>query len=86
MKTMSLTKANKPLSEYARKIKNDVLILTSDGAPVAAVVSLKNMDWESVSLGSNPEFMKLVEKSRKEFKAGKKLTLDEMKKEVARMK
>lgn len=86
MRTLSLTKATKPLSEYARKIKNDVLILTSDGNPVAAVISLKNMDWESVSLGFNPEFMKIVGKSRKEFKAGKKLTLDEMKREVAEMK
>ena len=85
MKTLSITKATKPLSEYAKELKDETLVLTSDGSPVAAVVSLKNVDWESLSLSTNPDFMEIIEKSRKEFKIGKKLSLDEMRTEVARM-
>ena len=78
MKTLSIAKATKPLSEYAKELKDEILVLTSDGSPVAAVASLKNVDWESLSLSTNPDFMEIIEKSRKEFKIGKKLSLDEM--------
>ncbi len=82
MKTLEITKANKPLSEYAKKLGNDLLVLTSDTVPITAVVNLKNVDWESISLSSNPEFMKIIKKSRKEFKMGKCLSHEEMEKEV----
>lgn len=85
MKTLAISKATKPLSEYTKNLKDELLILTSDGRPVAAIVSLQNVDLESLSLCTNPDFMEIIEKSRKEFKKGKKLSLNEMQKEIARM-
>ena len=85
MKTLAISKATKPLSEYTKKLKDELLILTTDGRPVAAIVSLQNVDLEFLSLCINPDFMEIIEKSRKEFKKGKKLSLDEMQKEIARM-
>ncbi|MBM4044240.1 MAG: hypothetical protein FJ279_03935 [Planctomycetes bacterium] len=82
MKTIELTAATRPLSEYAKEFGDDVVVLTSHRKPVAAIVSLRNVDKESLSLSTNPEFMEIIGKARAEFKAGKKLTLAQMKREV----
>lgn len=82
MKTIELTTATKPLAEYAKEFGDQVIVLTSHRKPVAAIVSLRKMDKESLSLSTNPEFMELIEKARAEFAAGQKLTLEEMKREV----
>jgi PHD/YefM family antitoxin component YafN of YafNO toxin-antitoxin module len=85
MKTIDLEKASKPLSEYAKEIDKEILVLKSKDKPVAALVSLKDVDAESISLSTNPEFLEIIEKSRKEFKLGKRISLDEMKKEITKM-
>ena len=46
------------------------------------VVSLKELDLESVSLSENPEFMKIIEQAREEFATGKRVSLAEMKREM----
>ena len=85
MKTIEITKATKPLSDYAKELDNEILVITSNKKPIAAMVSLENVDMESLSLSTNPEFMEIIEKSRKEFKLGKKLSLDEIKREISKM-
>ncbi|HLG29426.1 MAG TPA: hypothetical protein VI387_04385 [Candidatus Brocadiales bacterium] len=85
MKTIEITKATKPLSAYAKELDNEILVITSNKKPIAAMVSLENVDMESLSLSTNPEFMEIIEKSRKEFKLGKKLSLDEIKREISKM-
>ena len=85
MKTIEIKKASKPLSEYAKEVDKEILVLTSNKRPVAAVVSLKNVDMESISLSTSSEFMEIIERSRKEFKSGEKLSLDEMKEEIKKM-
>lgn len=85
MKTIEITKATKPLSDYAKELDNEILVITSNKKPIAAMVSLENVDMEALSLSTNPEFMEIIEKSRKEFKLGKKLSLDEIKREISNM-
>ncbi|MGB8644096.1 MAG: hypothetical protein WCF84_02585 [Anaerolineae bacterium] len=82
MKTIELTTASKPLSEYAQDFGDEVIVLTSHQKPIAAIVSLRKEDKESLSLSLNPEFMELIEKARAEFAAGGRLTLEEMKRQV----
>jgi antitoxin (DNA-binding transcriptional repressor) of toxin-antitoxin stability system len=64
MKTVELSKATAPLAEYARTAAKDSLILTSDGKPVAALVAIENADWETVTLSTHPEFIRLINASR----------------------
>lgn len=85
MKTIELKEASKPLSDYVNEIDKEILILTSNKKPIAAVVSLKGVDKESLSLSTNPEFMELIEKAREDFKLEKKLSLNEMKEEIRKM-
>lgn len=64
MKTLELQQATAPLAEYARDAKKEPVILTVDGKPFAAVVSLENVDIETTTLSSNPKFISLIERSR----------------------
>lgn len=80
MKTLEINQATKPLSQYVSRLRSGMLVLTSHNKPVAAVVSLEGVDEESLSLSSNPEFMKIIRRSRADFAKGCRLSLAEMKK------
>jgi hypothetical protein len=82
MKTMELSEASKPLSDYAEELGEEILILTDKKKPIAALVSLKYVDQEALSLSTNPEFIAIIEAAREEFRSGKRLSLEEMKREV----
>ncbi|MBI3681251.1 MAG: hypothetical protein HY235_12750 [Acidobacteria bacterium] len=82
MKTIPLSRASRPLAEYARELNDEILVLTDAKRPVAAIVPLKAVDRESLALSGHPEFLELIERSRAQFAAGQTLSLDEMKEAV----
>ena len=43
--------------------------------PIAAVVSMKNIDREVLSLSRSPQFLKIIEQSRRDFSAGRSRSL-----------
>jgi len=63
--------ASKPLSEYADELDDEIVILISEDKPVAALVPLKNVDDESLSLSTSSVFLELIEQARAEVRAGK---------------
>ena len=65
MKAIEISTASKPLSEYAGD-SQDFVILMSDNKPVAAIVSLRNVDPESLALSTNAEFMEIIAEARRE--------------------
>ncbi len=79
MKTIELSKASRPLAEYASELDEGITLLTHGNRPVAAIVPLKGVDRESLALSAHPEFLDLIARSRAEFAAGQKLSLHEMK-------
>lgn len=64
MKKLEMAKANAPLSEYAKDVSEEPVILTVNGRPVAALVPIENADLETVTLSTNPKFLALIERSR----------------------
>jgi antitoxin (DNA-binding transcriptional repressor) of toxin-antitoxin stability system len=64
MKTVEIDQATAPLAEYARDLKEDPVILTRGGNPVAALTPLKNVDWETIRLSTNPRFITLIVRIR----------------------
>jgi antitoxin (DNA-binding transcriptional repressor) of toxin-antitoxin stability system len=44
--------------------------LTVDGRPVAALVAIENTDAETASLSTNPQFLALIERSRRRVEGG----------------
>jgi len=69
LKTLEITKATAPLSEYARSLDGGPVIVTEDGKPLAALVSIENADWETIRLSTHPQFIALIERSRARQKA-----------------
>ena len=82
MKTVELTEASAHLAEYARSAEQEPLILTSENKPVAALVSLQNVDAESLALSTDPEFLQIVQAARDEVKRGDVISLEAMKLEL----
>lgn len=68
MKTLDMATATASLAEYARDVSKEPVILTVNGKPVAALVSIENADWETVALSTQPQFIALIERSRARHK------------------
>lgn len=82
MKTLELKKASKALRDYAANLGSESIVVTSSKKPVAALVSLKNVDRESLSLSLDPTFMKIIRRARQEVRRGKVYSLEEVKGEM----
>ncbi|HEV2293336.1 MAG TPA: hypothetical protein VGR35_05735 [Tepidisphaeraceae bacterium] len=64
MKTVEIGKATKPLSEYARTVDQDAVVIVRNGKPVAVLSSAKGMDAESIALANSPKFVAVIQKAR----------------------
>ena len=80
MKQIELTEATKPLAEYVKEMDGMSLMIMYKGVALAALVPMDNADYESVALGSDPEFIALLEKSRKSVREGRVYTTEEIRK------
>ncbi len=78
---LELGKATAPLKEYASELVEPV-ILTVDGKPVAALVSIENADQETISLSNNPAFINIIARSRARQKAEGGISSTEMRRRL----
>jgi PHD/YefM family antitoxin component YafN of YafNO toxin-antitoxin module len=79
MRSIEISTASKTLAEYASDLDDDFVVLTSNSKPVAAIVSLKNIDPESLALSTNAEFLEIIDQARREVAAGKTISMEGMK-------
>jgi hypothetical protein len=77
MKAIKLPRELEPFLKAAEISKEETLVFTAKKKPVAALVSLKKVDRESLALSTNPDFLKIIEAARKEIRAGKVISLEE---------
>lgn len=80
MKKLDLTEANAPLAEYVKQL-DDGIIITFKGISLAALVPLDNADYETVALSTDPEFIRIIEQSRKRLREEGGIPLEEIRKE-----
>jgi len=78
MRTIKLSEASRPLAEYATELDEDIVLVTQRNRPIAAVVSLKNADRELLSLNGSPTFLRIIQRSRRDFAAGRSRSLAEV--------
>ncbi len=78
MKTIKLSEASRPLAEYASELDEDIVLVTGRNRPIAAVVSLRNVDREVLALSRSPQFLKIIERSRRDIAAGRSRSLAEV--------
>jgi prevent-host-death family protein len=64
MKTIEVSQATASLAEYAQAVDQETLILTMNGEPVAALISIHDVDLETIKLSTDPQFIALIEQSR----------------------
>lgn len=82
MKTIELSTASQPFSAYAAEFVDQEVILTLNGQVIAVAIALKDLDTESLSLSMNPAFITIIQQAREEFKRGKTVSLEDMKREM----
>ena len=78
MKAIKLPKDLESVLKAAETSKEDAVVFTHRKKPVAALVSLRNVDPECLALGTNPEFAKIIENARREVREGRTVSLDEV--------
>jgi antitoxin (DNA-binding transcriptional repressor) of toxin-antitoxin stability system len=82
MKTIDITNATAPLSQYARELDQEPLVLTDGNQPIAALMPIDEADLDSVALGSNAKFLALLEQARAQRRAGAGLSTEEVRREL----
>jgi prevent-host-death family protein len=82
MKIIEMSNANGTLADYAKDVVREPVILTSNGKPVAALLSIDDVDLETISLSNNPEFLSIIEQSRAHLKAEGGISSGEMRRRL----
>jgi len=83
MRILDIGEATAPLAEYTRDVATEPVVVTVGGKPVAALVAVDNTDLETISLGGNPEFLAIIERSRSRQQAEGEISSDAMRGRVA---
>ncbi len=83
MKAIEIEETTGTLLAFANAAQKDTLVVTRRGRPVAAVVSVGDIDWEDLVVGSHPDFVALIERSRRLYKPGSGIPLEEMRRRYA---
>ena len=76
MKAMKLPKEIQSFLDTAEASEQKTLVFIQKKRPVAALVSLRNVDRESLALSTDPQFLRIIESARKEVRAGKTISLE----------
>ena len=82
MKMVSLNDATASLADYARQVETQPVIVTKRGKPVAALVSVRDADAETIALSINPRFLAMLERSRESVRREGPVSADEMHRRV----
>ena len=80
MKAMKLPKELQSFLDVAESAEEETLVFTKKKRPVAALISLRKVDRESLALSTSPQFLKIIETARKEVRAGKTISLETLEK------
>jgi PHD/YefM family antitoxin component YafN of YafNO toxin-antitoxin module len=78
MKAMKLPKDLESVLKAVETSEEEAVVFTQKKKPVAALVSLRNVDKECLALGTNPEFARIIESARREVREGRTVSLDEV--------
>ncbi|EDX77350.1 type II toxin-antitoxin system Phd/YefM family antitoxin [Coleofasciculus chthonoplastes] len=82
MKIVEIGQANATLAEYTSELAEEPVIITSNGQPIAALITLENVDMETISLSTNPQFIELIERSRERRRAEGGISSTEMRRRL----
>ena len=82
MKVLEKVDATASLAEYTADLDQEPVIIMSRGKPIAALVPIDNVDLETLSLSTDPQFLGLIERSRSRHRAEGGISSDEMRRRL----
>ncbi|GAK60127.1 hypothetical protein U27_00018 [Candidatus Vecturithrix granuli] len=82
VQTREMTEANHPLADDIPHIESEPIVVMREGKPIAVVVSIDDVDMESLSLSTNPQFLAMIEHARATHTPGTGLSSDEVRKRL----
>ena len=82
MKTIDVRHATRRLGDCAQDVAEEPMIVTQNGKPLAALVSLADVDQETIALSLNPQFIALIERSRARARAEGEISSAEMRRRL----
>ena len=82
LKSIDMHDATATLAEHARWLGNEPLVVTKCGKPIAALAPVDNADLEALSLSTNPDFLVLIERSRRRHRDESGLSSDEIRRRL----
>ncbi len=82
LRVIDIEEAVEPLADYIDQADEGLVVVTEAGRPVAVVMAVENVDLETISLSTNPEFIAIIEQSRDRAKAEGTVSLDEVKRRL----
>jgi len=82
MNIVEIEDAKDSLRNYAQRVKDDPIVITDHGRPVAALLPLDNTDIETATLSTNPKFLALIERSRRRQTTEGGISSQEMRKRL----
>ena len=82
MKTVDINDASASLSEYARNLASEPLVVTDAGRTIAALIPIEDDDVDAMRLASHQQFVAILEKARAQRIAGKTLSSDDVRREL----
>ncbi|MEX2141006.1 MAG: type II toxin-antitoxin system prevent-host-death family antitoxin [Pirellulales bacterium] len=83
MNRIEINKATDPLADYVEAARKVPLVVTRRGKPLVAIVSVDQTDMECLSLGTNPDFLALIERSRAQIAKGQGVSSDEVRRRLS---
>ena len=82
MKLVPVDQTELTVPEIAKMAKQETVILTQNGKPLAAVKDLSGTDWESVSLANDPKFIAIIEASRRSYRKSGSTSLRDLRSDL----
>ena len=83
MKIIRIEVVQRSLADFAAESEKAVVV-TSDGKSVAALTPIEDADMETISLSTNPKFLRIIERSRKRQRKEGGISSGEMRKRLLR--
>jgi len=79
MKTHTMTEAKNDICRIIREAEKDGVLITRHGRPAAIVIGFHDEDdWFEYKLEHDEKFLRRIAKARKEIRAGRFVTLDDL--------
>lgn len=82
MKRIDIEKSDLTIQQLTQMAELEPVILTRKGVPVLGVVSIEEADLEVWSLGSNPDFLAMIERFRERGRREGGIPLDEVRRRL----